>query len=92
MALTINISKVSVSKQMEGLWNITLNLKCDDTTEVINQDFSIRYRTGQDITEVINKIQNKMQKCINDYKSERQIFNHQKLDDAIVTLQENLIG
>ena len=93
MTLTITISKKSVSKQQEGLWNITLNLTCqENSTEVINQDFNVRYKTGQDIETKVAEIQVKMQEAIDKYKSEQQIFSHKKLDDAITALQSNLIG
>ena len=93
MALQIEVTKVSVSEQMDKLWNITLNLKCtDDSVEVINQDFSISYRTGQDAEIKVKSLLAEMQEAIDDYKDEQQIFNHTKLDTAVTWLQNNLGG
>jgi len=93
MALTVLVTKKSVTQSQDGLWNIILNLTCKDgTSEVINQDFSIRYKTGQDIEGVVKKIQEEMQRVIGYYKSSQVIFNHAKLATAITYLNSNLGG
>jgi len=93
MPLTILITKKSVTQSQDGLWNITLNLACKDgVPEVINQDFSVRYKTGQDIGVVVKKIQEEMQRVINFYKSSQVILNHAKLATAITDLNSNLVG
>ncbi len=54
MALTILVTKKIVTQSQSGLWNITLNLVCKDgVPEVINQDFSMRYKVGQDVEVVV---------------------------------------
>ena len=93
MALTILVTKKSVTQSQDRLWNITLNLSCKDgVPEVINQDFSFRYKTGQDIEVVVKKIQEEMQRVIDYYKSSQVIFNHAKLTTAITYLNSNLVG
>jgi len=93
MPLTILITKKSVTQSQEGLWKITLNLACKDgVPEVINQDFSVRYKTGQDIEVVVKKTQEEMQRVINFYKSSQVILNHAKLATAIIYLNSNLVG
>jgi hypothetical protein len=93
MALTIEVSKVSVDEVMDKLWNITLNLRClEGAVEVINQDFSVRYRPGQDAQARVQTILEKMQETIDDYKGEQQIFNAAQLDNAVTWLQTNLVG
>ena len=93
MALTIEVTKVSVSEQMNKLWNITLNLRClDAAVEVLNRDFSIRYRTGQDAETKVKGLLEKMQEAIDDYKGEQQIYNAAQLDTAVTWLQTNLVG
>lgn len=93
MALTIEVRKVSVSEQIPKLWNITLNLRCtDNEVEVINQNFIVKYRPGQDIEIKVKELQEEMQKTINVYKDEQQVFTHVKLDNAITWLQNNLEG
>ena len=91
--MQIEITKVSVSEQMDKLWNITLNLKClDNTVEVINQNFSVRYRPGQDAEAKVKSLLAEMQETIDDYKAEQQILNHVKLDTAVIWLQSKLEG
>jgi hypothetical protein len=93
MALTILVTKKGVTQMQEGLWNITLNLVCKDSTiEVINQDFTMRYKTGQDIEIIAKGIQEEMQRVITRYKSSQVIFNHTKLNNAVAYLNSNLVG
>ncbi len=93
MALSITVTKKSVTQSQDGLWGITLNLVCKDgVPEVINQDFSMRYKTGQDIEVVVKRLQEEMQRIINYYKSSQVIFNHAKLATAITYLNSNLVG
>jgi hypothetical protein len=93
MALTLQVTKKSVQTSQRGLWIITLNLQgLDGTTEVINRDFSIRYKTGQDMEVKVKGIQEEMQELIANYKSEQVIFNHAKLTAAINYLNSNLVG
>ena len=88
MALTVLVTKKSVTQSQNGLWGITLNLTCKDgIPEVINQDFFIRYKTGQDIEVIVKRVQEEMQKVIDYYKSSQVIFN-----TAITYLNSNLVG
>lgn len=64
----------------------------DGLIEVVNQDFSQKYRTGQDINDIVSKFKTAMQEAINAYKEETQIYSATQFDTAIVTLQNNLIG
>ena len=92
MALTVTVTPVSVSKQMEKLWNATLKLKIfDDAVEVYDQDFSVRYREGEDIADKELKFQIKMQKAIDDYKAEQVIFTHAKMNTMVTNLNNNLV-
>ncbi len=96
MALIIEVTKVSVTEQMNKLWNITLKLRLLDDVpepdvEVLNQDFSIRYRTGEDIEDKESKIQVMMQEAIDDYNAEQVIFDHAKMDTMVTNLNNNLV-
>lgn len=93
MALQIEVTKVSVSEQMDKLWNITLNLTCEeDSVEVINQDFSIKYKLGQDIDDKRSRFLEQMQNAINAYTGEQAVFDHAKMDSLVTYLQTNLTG
>ncbi len=93
MALTISVAKKSVSQSQSGLWNITLNMICKDgVSEVINQDFSMRYKAGQDVEVEVKKVQEGMQRVIDYYKASQVIFNHVKLTTVITYLNSNLVG
>lgn len=92
MALTIVVTKVSVSEQLESLWNITLNLRIlDDAIEVHNQNFSARYRTGDDIADKEAQLQIDMQEVIDGYKDEQTIFDHSKMNTMVTNLNNNLV-
>jgi len=94
MALTITVIKSAVSEQMDKLWNITLHMKLfDGSTDIVfEQDFSIRYRTGEDIANKESGIQLMMQDAIDDYKAEQVIFDHAKMDTMVTNLNNNLVG
>ena len=88
---TINVTKVSVSQQMDKLWNIVLNLTCSESAvEVINQDFSIRYRTGQDAEAKAKELLGGMQAAIDEWNSEQGVFDAAALDNAVTYIQANL--
>ena len=98
MALTITVSKNSVSKVMEKLFSISLNLKCEDEigsppvqTTVINKSFSVLFRPGTDsISEKEAELQKQMQDEINKYSNEQAIFNNAQLDTVVDNLNINL--
>ncbi len=92
MALTIQISKASAPESIPGLWNPTINLKIfDNGVEVLNKDFSVKYRKGEDINIKQQKFLVLMQSAIDKYKGEQQIFNHAKMDDLVTFLESNLV-
>ena len=93
MALTVIVTKKEVSEQLDKLWNITLNLVCEESSvEVLNQDFSIRYRTGEDIADKEAAIQADMQNAIDEYKDEQTIYDHAKMNTLVTNLNNNLVG
>ena len=70
MALIPIVTKKSVSLVMPKMWNIVLNLTCtDESVEVINQDFTIVYKAGNDPETVIMGIEEEMQNTIDAYNS-----------------------
>ncbi len=93
MALTLTVEKRTVTETMDKMWSIVLNLSALDGTEVvINRDFALKYRAGQDVETKIKVLLEEMQEAIDDYKGEQAIFNHTKLDAAITYLNNNLTG
>ena len=93
MALIATVTKKSVSLVMPKMWNIVLNLTCtDESVEVINQDFTMTYKTGQDPEIVVMGIEEEMQNTIDAYNSSQVILNHAKLDLGITYLNNNLEG
>jgi len=91
--MIIEITKKSVKKAMPKLYSITLNLVCKEgLIEVINQDFTQKYRTGQNINDIVSKFKTEMQESIDAYKEETQIYSATQFDTAIVTLKNSLIG
>ena len=95
MALVPTVTKVSVKESMDKMWIVTLNLSVEDDVlveEVINQDFSLRYRQGQDIEAKVKAIKDEVQEAIDDYKQEQVYFKHTKLNDAVTWLNANVTG
>ena len=89
--MIVNISKVKVSETMKGQWAVTLNIKLmEGVEELFSQDFSEDYNTGGNVEETVGKLKEKMQEAINKYKFEQAILNHNKMDSAIIALQNSL--
>ena len=92
MTVEITVSKVSVTKVRDKLYTIVLNLTATgDAVELINKDFSQYYRTGDVVSTVVNRFYHDMQDSIDDYIAEQDIYNAQALDNAINTLEGNLV-
>ena len=91
MALTKEVTKKPVTKIMDKMWNITVNLILNnDAIEVLNKDFSVRYRTGDVISTKEAEFIKLMQASINAYKSEQQIYNAPALDTAVTNISNGL--
>jgi hypothetical protein len=90
--LNVTVSKKSVKYVQSKLHSITFNLLLkDDDVEVLNQDFSCEYRTGDSPAQKVNEIKEKMQIAIDNYKAEKAIFNATALNTAVTSIQEGLI-
>ena len=91
MTLTMTVSKKSVTKVMDKLWNITVNLTVSDNgVEVLNKDYSVRYRPGDDISAKEKTLADMMQADIEKYKSEQQVYHAAALDAAVTNVQKRL--
>ena len=92
MTLTATVTKKSVTKNADELWDISMNMiLTDDTVEAINKDYSIRYISGDNIIEKTNQITTQMQVDIDKYKAEQAIFVNAQLDTAVSTVQAGLV-
>lgn len=93
MALGITVTKKEVTLPQPSLYSIVLNMVVTDAAvEVINKDYSIRYRPGQDIQVQVQAVQEQMQQDIDNYKASDVVFDHAKLDNAVTYLNTNLTG
>ena len=89
--MTVIVSKKSVKYPQAKLYIITFNFIVTDGVEVINQDFTVEYRTGENVASKVNEVKEKMQKAIDDYKLEKALLNNVQLDNAITQIQGGLI-
>lgn len=91
MALVATVTKKSVSKIMDKMWHITMNLVLtDNSVEVLTKDHSVRYRTGDSISGKVSEFIDLMQYDIDKYKSEQNIFTNAQLDTAVTNVQAGL--
>ena len=92
MALTTTITKKSVSLSMSKMWMITMNMSLKDgVVEVLNKDYSIKYKTGDSVSSKTVTFIELMQADINKYKSEQLIYNNIQLDTAVINVQAGLV-
>jgi hypothetical protein len=86
MARTYTITKKSVSIAKTSR-TVTLNLVYKDgDTELINQDFSGTYYTGEVLASAIKAIRIAMQTAINKFKQEETLFNSAGLTTAVTNM------
>lgn len=92
MALTTTVTKKSVSQTMDGMFNITYNLLYkDDTTVLIDQDFSAVFKTGFAwATTVTEKMRTAMKAAIAKYKAEQAILNGTPIDASVTNLNSTV--
>lgn len=91
MALVKTISKSAVTKIDEGLYGISVKLLLEDASvSVIDQDFTAKYKTGDDPLAVIKGLREQIQDAIDAYKEEQVLYNHQKFTDGVAWLISNV--
>lgn len=87
MALISTVTKKSVTEVQSKLWNITLNMVLtDNSVEVLNTDYSLKYRPGDSIAAKQATWIVMMQVDIDKYKSERNIFNAAALNTVVTNV------
>lgn len=92
MALTITETKKRVTRVMPGQWNITRNLVFkEDGVEVLTKDFTLSYKTGDDITLLAVKFLKVEQEAIDIYEGEQAILKNPKMDQMTTYLNANLV-
>jgi hypothetical protein len=92
MALNCIITKKSVLKQQDKLYNITVNLSLKDgTVEVLNQNFLIKYRTGDNVANKKIALQAEIQAAIDNYKAEQVLFNATAFTTLCSNIQTGLV-
>lgn len=90
--LTATVTKKSVKYVQPKLHSITFNLILkDNDIEVVNQDVSVEYRTGETPAQKVVEVTTKMQTLVDNYKSEQVIFNATALNNAVQSIQGGLI-
>jgi len=87
MALVATVEKTAVIYRMPKMWDIVMNMTLvDDGAEVLNKDYSIVYRTGDEIATKIAQLTSMMQYDINKYKAEKSIYTAPALDAAVIDI------
>lgn len=91
MAIIATVTKKSVTEVQDKLWNVTLNMVLtDDSVEVINKDYSVKYRTGDSIAAKQATWIAMMQADIEKYKSEQAIYDAAALATVVSNIDTAL--
>ena len=91
MALSVSINKKSVTLLQEKLCSVTVTMSLkSDGTEVMNRDFSVRYRTGENIANKKAELQAKIQHAIDVYKAEQILNNAAAFANMCQQIQNDL--
>lgn len=91
MVLVSTVSKANVIKTQDKMWNVSMNMVLtDDGVEVINKDYSVRYRTGDSVAAKELEFISLMQIDINKYKSESVIYNAHAFSTIVTNVEAAL--
>ena len=91
MTLTATVTKTGVTYMMPNMWGVSINVVLtDDSIEVWDRDYSVRYRAGDVIAAKQAKLIEMAKADIDKYKSEQMIFNAPALDDVVTNVQTAL--
>lgn len=91
MALSKVITKKSVTLTQPKLYSIVFNLTLSDGgVEVLNQDFSVEYHTGDNVASKTAKVIEDMQGAVDKYKAEQVILNAAAMDTAVTTISNGV--
>jgi len=89
--LSKTVSKVSVKLTQPKFYIITFNLKVSDgVVNVIDENFPVEYRTGEDVASKVAEVVEKMQLRIDTYKTEVALLANAALDNAVNTISGGL--
>jgi len=89
--LTAIITKKTVTTSQKDLYAVTINLSLKDgVTEVLNQDYTDKYRTGQNVSTIVNKFIATINLDIANYKNAQIIYKAAGFDTAITNIQNGL--
>lgn len=92
MTLVVTVTKQRVSERQTGLYNITLNMiVTDGGKEVINKDYSARYRPHDTISTKLDAFTTPMQKDIDVYKSEQLIYKKAAIGTLVTNVKNALV-
>jgi len=92
MALSVTITKGSVSRMQDKLYSVTVKMVLkDNNIEVLNRDFSVKYRTGETIANKKAVLQADIQAVIDNYKAEQVIFNAAAFGTMCTNIQSGLV-
>jgi len=87
MAIIATVEKTAVIYRMPKMWDISVNMTLvDDGVEVMNKDYSVVYRTGDEIPTKTAQFTSMMQYDINKYKAEKGIYTAPALDAAVTDI------
>lgn len=91
MALSATVSKVSVTTSQESLYSIVLKLVLADTAgEGFTKEYSVHYRTGDNVVDKQKEFKDQMNKDIANYKSGQSVYNAAALNTVVSGLQSSL--
>jgi len=90
MAYTTKITKKSVTRRGNGIYNVVLNMTVTDDVkgEVFNKDFVVPYNTNEpDFKGFESRYAKKMKKAWDNFLAEQEIMKKSDLDSSIAKLQ-----
>lgn len=92
MVLVATVTKSLAFEDSTGIYIISMNLVLtDDAVEVINQDFSQIHNIANDITIARDEIMLEMQNAIDNYKTNKIIYDNAMFTDAVSYINTNLV-
>lgn len=91
MALSAIVTKNTMAVDVNGIYNISVNLTLtDDAVEVLNQNFSQTHNPANDISVARNMLLEKIQTAINNYKTNKTAHGSVAFTNAITYINTKI--
>jgi hypothetical protein len=92
MALSIEVTKGSVTTSQNKKYSITFHVVLTDTEGAgFTKDYSVEYRTGENVANKVSLVVSDIQNDVNRYTDSQTLLNSAGLTTAVTNIQNGIV-